>query len=86
MTLTNTEIFVWKIPSIPQSGKYYSTTAENAYNFLKQNTDFVESHTAIEDSDIEAEILAEIFKKVSPKNMTMGIIYFPFRIVGRADL
>jgi hypothetical protein len=68
------------------SGKYYSTTAENAYRFLKQNTDFVESHTAIEDSDIEAEILAEIFKKVSPKNMTMGIIYFPFRIVGRADL
>lgn len=70
---------------ITNSGKYYSTTAESTYKYLKKDTSFIESHTAIDDADIECEILAEIFKKVKPKNMTMGIIYFPFRILGRAD-
>jgi hypothetical protein len=41
---------------------------------------------AVEDADIEWEILARVFKKVKPKNMTMGIVYFPFRILGRADM
>lgn len=67
------------------SGKYYKTSAESAYRFIKQNAEFVESHTAKEDTDIECELLAEVFKKVKPKNMTMGIIYFPFRMLGRAD-
>lgn len=68
------------------SGRYYPTNAEVAYRFIKGQDDFIESHTAIEDADIECEILAEVFKKVKPKNMTMGIIYFPFRILGRADM
>ena len=71
---------------ITNSGKYYSTTAESTYRYLTRNTAFIESHTAIDDADIECEILTEIFKKVKPKNMTMGIIYFPFRILGRADI
>jgi hypothetical protein len=70
---------------ITNSGKYYSTTAESTYKYITKNEQFVESHTAIEDADIECEILARIFTKVKPKNMTMGIIYFPFRILGRAD-
>jgi hypothetical protein len=53
---------------------------------VKNDNEFEESHTAIEDADIECEILAEIFKKVKPKDMTMGIIYFPFRMLGRADI
>lgn len=68
------------------SGKYFKTSAESTYQFIKQNTTFVESHTAIEDADIECEILIEIFKKIKPKDMKMGIIYFPFRVVGRTDL
>ena len=71
---------------VTNSGKYYSTTAESTYKYLSQNSQFVESHTAIEDADIECEILTKIFAKVKPQNMTMGIIYFPFRILGRADL
>ena len=67
------------------SGKYYPTNAEVAYRFVKGDDEFIESHTAIEDADIECELLAEVFKKVKPKNMTMGIIYFPFRMLGRAD-
>jgi hypothetical protein len=68
------------------SGKYYKTSAEAVYRFVKNDNEFEESHTAIEDADIECEILAEIFKKVKPKDMTMGIIYFPFRMLGRADI
>jgi hypothetical protein len=68
------------------SGKYYKTSAEAVYRFIKGNTEFEEAHMAVEDTDIECEILAEIFKKVKPKDMTMGIIYFPFRMLGRADI
>ena len=68
------------------SGKYYPTSAENAYKFVKKQNEFVEAHMAVEDADIECELLAEIFKRVKPKNMTMGIIYFPFRLLGRADM
>lgn len=68
------------------SGKYYTTSAEKAYAFVSGNHDFEESHTAIEDADIEGFLLAQVFKKVKPKDMTMGIIYFPFRILGRADI
>lgn len=67
------------------SGKYYPTNAEVAYKFVKGNNEFVEAHMAVEDTDIECELLVEVFKKVKPKNMTMGIIYFPFRLLGRAD-
>lgn len=68
------------------SGKYYKTSAEAVYRFIKGNNEFEEKHMAVEDTDIECEILAEIFKKVKPKDMTMGIIYFPFRMLGRADI
>jgi hypothetical protein len=67
------------------SGKYYKTSAEAAYRFVKKKAEAEEAHMAVEDADIECELLAEIFKKVKPKNMTMGIIYFPFRLLGRAD-
>lgn len=68
------------------SGRYYPTNAEVVYRYLTQNTEFNEAHMAVEDADIECEILAKVFKKVKPKDMTMGIIYFPFRILGRADM
>lgn len=68
-----------------KSEKYYSTTAETTYKFIKRNTTFEEAHMAVEDADIESEILAEIFKQVKPEDMTMGIIFFPFRIVGKRE-
>lgn len=39
-----------------ESGNY-STTAENVYQYVSNNTEFVEEHTALADSEIEAEIL-----------------------------
>lgn len=39
-----------------ESGNY-STTAEALYRFISQNADFVEAHTALNDSEIELQIL-----------------------------
>lgn len=35
----------------------YSTTAESVYKFISENSEFIEEHTALADSEIEAEIL-----------------------------
>ena len=70
---------------ITESGKYYKTSAETAFRFISRNLDFDEAHTALDDAAIESELLARIMKdKVS--NLSMGIIYFPFRILGYATM
>ena len=66
------------------SGKFYKTSAEMTYRFLKGNEDFIESHTALDDALIESEIFSEIVKRTKNK-FEMGIIYFPFRIVGKVE-
>lgn len=63
------------------SKKYYSTTAETCYRFITDNIDFNEAHTALDDVLIEMEILAKAINK-NPKKIEIGIIYFPFKIVG----
>ena len=35
----------------------YSTTAETVYRYIFNNTDFIEAHTALNDAEIETEIL-----------------------------
>ena len=69
---------------ITASGKYYKTSAETCYRFFKGNNDFAESHTAIDDTEIESEIFTEILRRTKNK-FEIGIIYFPFRIVGRIE-
>ena len=66
------------------SGKYFKTSAETAYRFLSGNCDFDESHTAIDDVDIESQLFAEIFKR-SKGNFPIGIEFFPFRILGTVE-
>lgn len=70
---------------VTSSAKYYSTTAETAYQFLMLDDNFEEAHCAIDDAEIESEIFALITKKTKHK-FERGIIYFPFRIIGRADI
>ena len=67
---------------ITASGKYYKTSAETCYRFFKGNDDFTESHTAIDDTEIESEIFTEILRRTKNK-FEIGIIYFPFRMVGK---
>ena len=66
---------------LTDSGKYYKTSAEVAYRFISRNRDFEEAHTALDDAEIESEILASIIRK-DKKKLKMGIVAFPFRIVG----
>lgn len=58
------------------------TTAETVFAYIKQNPQFVESHTAIEDCLIEAEILGAINKrkKKFPRN---EIVAMPWKIPQR---
>lgn len=46
----------------------YSTTAETVYRYLTGNTEFIEDHTALSDSKIEAEILLECIKRGAALN------------------
>lgn len=41
----------------------YSTTAETIYGFIRGNPQFIEAHTALDDSRIEGEILWECIQK-----------------------
>ena len=66
------------------SGKYFKTSAETAYRFLSGNTNFDESHTAIDDCDIESQLFAEIVKRTKNK-WEMGIEFFPFRLLGTVE-
>ena len=66
------------------SGKYFKTSAETAFRFFSGNTEFVESHTAIDDVEIESQLFAEIAKRTRNK-WEMGIEFFPFRILGKVE-
>jgi hypothetical protein len=66
------------------SGKYFKTSAETAYRFMSGNMEFDEAHTALDDAIIESELFAEIVKK-KLSNLTIGITYFPFRILGTVE-
>lgn len=66
------------------SGKYFKTSAETTFRFITNDHDFDEAHTALDDAIIESEILRRIMKP-TPKNLTIGIAYFPFRILGTVE-
>lgn len=69
---------------ITASGKYFKTSAETAYRFLNEDYDFEEAHMALDDAIIESELFAAIVKK-SLKNLTIGITYFPFKLLGTIE-
>lgn len=66
------------------SGKYFKTSAETAFRFFSGNTEFEESHTAIDDVAIESQLFAEIVRRTKNK-WSMGIEFFPFRILGTVE-
>ena len=57
------------------------TSAETCYKFLKKNIDFVESHTGLEDVEIEVEIMAKCFS--THKKMNKGIYSACWRLPQR---
>ena len=66
------------------SGKYFKTSAETAFRFYSEKCDFIEAHTAIDDADIEAILMAEIAKRTN-FDFDLGIIFFPFRELGTVE-
>lgn len=66
---------------VTASGKYYKTSAEMAFRFVNYEEDFQEAHTALEDALIESILFAECMKKAK-KKIEMGIMYFPFKMLG----
>lgn len=64
-----------------ESEKYFKTSAETTYRFVKGENTFEESHTALDDADIESEIFHLIVKKTKGK-FEMGIDFFPFQQLG----
>ena len=48
---------------VTASGRFLSTTAQNVYRFEAQLPDFIEAHTAYEDTTIEAQILQKILRR-----------------------
>lgn len=64
---------------LTNSGDYFKTSAESTYRYLMEKYDFIESHTALADAEIESFILSKILKR---RAITVGIDYFPFRKLG----
>lgn len=54
------------------------TNAETVYQYITQEDNFIEDHTAYSDACIEAEILARIFANGCKPQKQM---YFPFRLI-----
>ena len=46
-----------------KSGLFFSTTAETVYKYLVKDIDFIEQHTALDDSIIESYILTKLLQK-----------------------
>lgn len=64
------------------SGTFFKTSAESSYQYLVNKYDFVESHTALDDAEIETFILSKIAARHA---VTPGIKFFPFRDLGYTD-
>jgi hypothetical protein len=78
-TLLNTnkfKKFCFENKLFSQSGVFFSTSAETCYNYLQNNPDFKEKHTALDDACIETYILMKAFKRKTVKPVIKA---FPFR-------
>ena len=62
--------------------KYFSTSAETMYRYLNKDTDFIESHTALDDAVIETEILDKLIQETEIEPQMRS---FPFRKVGKVE-
>ena len=61
------------------SKKFFKTSAEVSYRYLVKDNDFIESHTALSDAEIETFILAKALKRGKSEPYLKA---FPFRTIG----
>ena len=67
---------------LTNSGLYFKTSAESTYQYICNKYDFIESHTALDDAEIETFILSKIAARHA---INPGIQFFPFRDLGTTD-
>lgn len=75
--------FATKNELVSDKGNYF-TSAEVAYQYITNNLDFIESHTALADVEIEIDILLHILKNYKG-NITFGLQYASWRKVQKKD-
>lgn len=68
-----------KNKKLSPSGLYFSTNAESVFGYLTKNSDFIEQHTALDDAEIETQILLKLIKKGKIEPFMTA---FPFRDLG----
>ena len=61
------------------SKKFFKTSAEVSYRYLMKDNDFIESHTALSDAEIETFILAKALKRGKSEPYLKAL---PFRTIG----
>jgi hypothetical protein len=61
-TMPSYEKYCWEFGHLTKNGKPRAT-AEILYRFLSGDENFIESHTGLEDCEIEKEILVYCLKK-----------------------
>lgn len=61
------------------SGMYFKSSAETSFQYLMKQYDFVEKHTALDDAEIEVQILTKGLKKGKAETLLKP---FPFRVLG----
>lgn len=61
------------------SAMYFKSSAETSFQYLMNNYDFIEEHTALSDALIESQILTKALKKGKLEPMIKA---FPFRELG----
>lgn len=64
---------------LTNSGTFFKSSAESTYQYLCDKYDFIESHTALSDAEIETFILSKI---ASRHAISVGIEFFPFQNLG----
>lgn len=71
--------FCMKNNRFTNSVQFFTTNAEVVFQYLTKDEQFNESHTALDDAIIEAEILYRVLRK---GKITPTITAFPFRALG----
>ncbi len=71
--------FCLKNGLLTDSAQYFKTSAESVFQYLADNWDFIEDHTALSDAIIEAKILAKALKRGAVKPQMNA---FPFHELG----
>ena len=64
---------------VTASVQFFKTSAETSFQYLMNQHDFIEDHTALSDAEIESVILTKALKK---GKLVPQIESFPFRLLG----